>query len=240
MVAFVDELSLQRRFGGPIDLMEAALEGDAIVAAVGLGRKIELDHARERIGHLSFRDQIAAAEFDAVDAEIVRRHVEQTFAKEIRFEPSRPAIGADRGLVGDQERHAHVDVGDAIRPRQDLRGVARAGRAVGADIGADIGLGMAAQRENGAVAVAGDLELAGDVAGVVGGGQMLPAVLDPFHGTADVPRGERDEEILRIELAAHTEAAADVVLDHADRRFRQSHLLCQDAPIGERHLGGAI
>ncbi len=237
MTASPDQFSLQGRFGGPADLFEAALEGDAIIAAVGLGREVELDDARERIGHLRFRDQVAAAEFDGVDAEVVRRHVEQPLAKEVRFEPARPAIGADRGLVGDEERHPHVDVGNAIRSRQDLRRVACAGRAIGADIGADIGLGMAAQREDGAVGVAGDLQLAGDVAGMVGGDEMLPAVLDPFHRTAGQARGERNEEILGVEFAADAEAAADVVFHHADRGFRQSHLLRQDAAVGERHLG---
>ena len=85
-----------------------------------------------------------------------------------------------------------MDVGDAIRPRQDLRRVARAGRAVGADVGADVGLGVAAQREDGAVAVAGDLELAGDVAGMVGGEEVLAPVLDPLHRAAGEARAQTE------------------------------------------------
>ena len=99
---------------------------------------------------------------------------------------------------------------------------------------------MAAQSEDRAVAVAGDLELAGDVAGMVGREQMLPAVLDPFHRTAGEARGERYEEIFRIEFPTHAEAAADVVFHQADRGFRHAHLLCQDAPVGKRHLGRAM
>ena len=132
-----------------------------------------------------FRDQIAAAELDAVDAEIARRHVEQALAKEIGLEPPRPAIGADRRLVGDMQRHVDADVRNAVGARQHLRDVARARRAVGAQIGADVGMGVAAQRQDRAVALAGDLELAFGVARVIGGDQMLAAVLDPFHRPAD-------------------------------------------------------
>ena len=52
-------------------------------------------------------------------------------------------------------------------------------------------------------------------------------------------RGERDEEVLRVELAAGTEAAADVVLDHIDRVLGEPDLLGENAPVEERHLGRA-
>ncbi len=240
MVAAGGERSLQRRLHGPADLLEAARECRAVVAAVGLGRKIELDDARQRIGHLAFRDQVAAAKLDGIDTEIARGHVEQPLAEEIRLEPPRSAIGADRRLAGQHERDLHVDVRHAIGTRENLRGVARACRAVGADIGADVGPGVAAQPADGAVAVAGDLELAGDVAGMVGGEEMLAAVLDPLDRAPDRARSKGNEEIFRIELAAHAESAADVVLDHADRALCHAELLCEDAPVGKRHLGGAM
>ena len=112
--------------------------------------------------------------------------------------------------------------------------------AIGAQIGADVGIGVPAQRQDGAVAVAGDLEVAFDVARVVGCEQMLAPVLDPFHRPADKARRERNQKILRIEFAAHAEAAADVVLDHADGLLGQAQMLRQNAAVGERHLGGAV
>ena len=68
---------------------------------------------------------------------------------------------------------------------------------------------------------------------------MLAAVLGPFHRPADVARRERDQEILRIELAARAEAAADVVLDHVDGIVGEAELLGEDAAVEEQHLGGA-
>ena len=89
-------------------------------------------------------------------------------------------------------------------------------------------------------AIAGDLQLALGFAGVIGGEEMLPAVLDPLDRTAGEARGKRDEVILGIEFAARAEAAADVVLHHADRAFRQAHLRCQHAPVDKGDLGRAV
>ena len=88
--------------------------------------------------------------------------------------------------------------------------------------------------------VAGDLQLAVGVAGVIGGGEVLAAVLDPFDRPAGQARRERNEEILGIEFAARAEAAAHVVLHHADGAFRQAYLFRQHAPIEEGDLGCAM
>ena len=50
--------------------------------------------------------------------------------------------------------------------------------------------------------------LADDLARMVGGGQMLAPILDPFHRSAQPGRREGDEEILGVELAAGAEPAA--------------------------------
>ena len=119
--------------------LQAAVERLPVVAGVGLAALVERLHVRKLPRHLVLGDEIAPAEFDAVDAEIVRRHVEQPLAEEIRLEAARPAIGAGRRLVGEQQRHLEMDVRHAIGPGQHLRGVARRGDAVGADVGAEIG-----------------------------------------------------------------------------------------------------
>src|SRR4030095_7006546 len=47
---------------------------------------------------------------------------------------------------------------------------------------------------------------------VVGGLQVLAAVLDPAHGPASAQRQQSDEEILRVHLAPHAEGATYVGL----------------------------
>src|SRR5262249_55653400 len=87
-------------------------------------------------------------------------------------------------------------------PGEHLREVARGGRAVGADVGALIGPGVSAQCPDRAIRVAGDLELTFGIAGMVGGGEVLAAILDPFDWPAGEARRERDPEIFRGEIAA--------------------------------------
>ena len=87
---------------------------------------------------------------------------------------------------------------------------------------------------------AGDLELAIHVARVIGGHQVIAAILGPLDRAAETARGERNEKVLRKELAARAEAAADVELDHVDGALGQVQQLRQNAPAGERRLGRAL
>ena len=169
----------------------------------------------------------------------MRHHVQEPLAKKIGLEAARPAIGADRRLVGELERDVDVDIGDAIGARHELRDIARANRAVGAHIGAHVHIGMPAQAEDRALARAGDLHVAFRFARMVQAHQVLAPVFRPFHRTAGVARGERNEKVLGIELAARPEAAADVVLHDLDRAFGQAHLLRQDAAVEEQDFGAA-
>ncbi len=226
-------------FFSPADLRDRAIEGRVVVAGVEIGLVLVGHQLAGRERQLGFDDQVLAAEVDRVEPEIVRDQVEQTLAEEVRLEPAGRAQGADRRLA----RHHHLeregDVANAVRARQELHRLRRHHAAVGADIGAHVAPDMAAHAENAAVARAGDLELAIDLARVVGRHQVLAAVLDPLHRPAEQPRGERDEEILRIELAAHAEAAADVGLQHVDGVLADAEHLGQHAAVEEQHLGGA-
>ena len=98
---------------------------------------------------------------------------------------------------------------------------------------------MSAQTEDRALARAGDLHVAFRFARMVQAHQVLAPVFRPFHRTADMACGERNEKVLGIELAARPEAAADVVLHDLDRAFGQPHLLRQDAAVEEQDLGAA-
>src|SRR5262245_39794448 len=94
VIAAVDQLALQLRLLRPVEFLEAAVERDLIVAAVAGGLDRRRDHARKRIRHIGFADEIAPADLDAVEPEILRHHVDQALAEEIGLEATRPAIGA--------------------------------------------------------------------------------------------------------------------------------------------------
>ncbi len=69
--------------------------------------------------------------------------------------------------------------------------------------------------------------------------EMLAPILHPFDRAAELAGRKGDQKILRIELAARPEAAADVELEIVDRLLGQSHHVRHGATIEEGQLGGA-
>src|SRR5262249_8372580 len=94
VIASVDQLARELRGLAPVDLGEAAIEGGVVVAAVELVLAFERCDGRDRIRHLALRHEIAAAEFDAIEIQVLRHHVEEPLAEEIGLEATRSAIGA--------------------------------------------------------------------------------------------------------------------------------------------------
>ena len=79
-------------------------------------------------------------------------------------------------------------------------------------------------REDAALGVDRGADLVPLLARVIGGDQMLAPVLDPFHRPAEPQRGEADQHVLGIKLAANAEAAADMPFEqmHASAGSRPS------------------
>ena len=126
----------------------------------------------------------------------MRDDVEHPLVEERRLETPRAAKYATRRLVAHAAMGLQIDVGDPVRPRQELgHDTDRVGDA-GSRIGADVDRGLAAQSEDGAVAAARHLDGAGNIAGVVDGDEMLAAVLDPFDRAPEVIRRKGDQEVL--------------------------------------------
>ncbi len=116
MIAAVDRLALQLCLFLPFERAQAALQRDVIVAAVELVLAFVGRDGGDGVRHRFARHQVAAAKLDAIHAEIVRDHVEEAFAEKICLEATGPAVGADRGFVGQLQRNVDIDVLDAIGP----------------------------------------------------------------------------------------------------------------------------
>ena len=240
VIASIDQLALQLFLFAPADLGQAAFERDLIVTAIERVLAFVGGDGGDAVRHLGLGHEIAPSQLDSVDAQIGRRHVDEPLAKKVGLEAARPPIGPDRGLVGQLQRHVDVDVGNTVGPGHELCDVAGADGAVGAHVGTDVRIGVAAQRQDGAVAGTGDLDVAFLLARMIDGHQLLAPVLDPLYRSPHMTGRERDEKILRIELAARPEAAADIVLHHVDRVLGETQLLGQRAAVEEQHLGGAM
>ena len=117
MIASLDQPALQRFLLAPARLRDAAVEGAGIIAAVALGlaEPVIGAHARQAVRHLDRRDQIAAADGEPVEPELVRREIEHPLAEEAALEPSRPPVGTGRRLVAHQRMGIEMNVGNAVR-----------------------------------------------------------------------------------------------------------------------------
>src|SRR5215468_1364096 len=75
---------------------------------------------------------------------------------------------------------------------------------------------------------------------MIGRGEVLTAILDPFDRASKLQRGGTDQKIFRVEFTANAEAAADVTLIKLNGLrwpFQQS---CDRVAIPMRHLRGAM
>ena len=131
--------------------------------------------------HFGFVDQIAAAHLDAVDTELRGDGVEQALAHERALVAPRRAIGRGRRLVGQPVMSGHLVVRDAIGPRQHAGGEVDDAGAVRAHIGALVVEEHVVDAEDVAVGIDRGADLVALLARMVGGDEMLVAVLDPLH-----------------------------------------------------------
>jgi hypothetical protein len=75
------------------------------------------------------------------------------------------------------------------------------------------------------------------LAGVVGGHEVLLAILGPLHRAPDQACQVRHQEVLRVELAPHAEAAPRVGLFHADPAQGHIQQLREHPAVEVGHLG---
>ena len=94
-----------------------------------------------------------------------------------------------------------------------------------------------AQRKNASARVQRELRLAGDVAPVRGGEELLDALGRPLHRPHELPRAIRRDDVFRIKTRLHAEAAADVADEHAHLVGGDAEHLCRERVTQpRRHL----
>ena len=228
-------LGAQRRV---VDGVEGLIEGRAIVAAV-VDRPLAERRPPDVVRHLRGRDEVAAAQLEGIDPELRGRDVEQTFPDERALEAAGTAVGPGRRLVGEHALGLGRVVRDPVGPGHQGRRQLGDDDPVGADVGAEVHREPVDEGHDPIVGVESDLDLVVLLPRVVGGHEVLAAILDPLHGPAESHGRPRDHEILRVELAAHAEAAAYLQLDEVDQVLGMAEEVGEDAPVEVRHLGHA-
>ena len=203
---------------GVFRALHRLLHGGVIVAGIVFPAQ------RRVIRELLRLDEVLQPQLRRIHAELLRQDVH----------PSLDAIGglgdAERAAIGDAAgRLVGVDAVDReMRDREvvgsgdDVEEAGRPFRRVGAGIErAVIGEHMDAKARDLAVLGRGDLGRHVVVARERGRGQVLDAVLDPFHRLAGDDGGDRRADVAGIGADLVAEAAADVGRDHVDLVLRQ-------------------
>ena len=78
------------------------------------------------------------------------------------------------------------------------------------------------------------------LARLIGRHQVLAAILDPFHRAAQPQRRDADQNVLRIDFAAHAEAAADMAFVQMHARWLAAEHSGERVAVPMRYLGGAV
>src|SRR5438270_10543743 len=188
-----------------IECLESLVQQQRVVAAVVDDRMAVEQRARVM---WELVDEVAPADLDLVDAETIRGDVDQPLAHEVDLVPSRRSIGPAGRLVGEDAAVLATIGGPRVRPGQHRDAEAGHSHAVRTHVRAGVVDERVLKSEEGAVGFQRQLDPMDLLARVVHRAQALLAILDPRHRPPDTHRRKGDEEVLRVELASSTEAAA--------------------------------
>ncbi len=218
-----------------IRLLEHLLEGGREVATrVHDRRRVGPEVVRER--HLVGPHEIASAQIDRAHAQLAGQDVEHALAHERRLRHSRTAVRADGRPVRQHRVRGHRERVPGVRPGQMRAGKDRRQDAVCPRVRAEVAPQAVLEGEELAVPARRDGDLVHLLPGVVRGDEMLCAILDPLHRPTEREGEERDEDVLRVELAPHTEASADVDLDQAHGLWIETEQGGRDLAVEVLHL----
>ena len=138
IAAVLARLLLLRRKAGRVEALGHQRERLVVLTAVEADfQAVGEEEALARIGEFVLGDQVAAADLEAVEAELVGELVHRPLDGEAGLRPAAAAIGRDRHGRGVDRLELDPDVGDAIGPGDRGRGDLRDGDAVG-DEGAGV------------------------------------------------------------------------------------------------------
>ena len=173
------------------------------------------------IGQRRPRNQVAAAQFDAVDPHVLRGHVEQALDHQRRLWPPRAAIGCDGDRVAHGAAQTHACPGDVINrgahPPAVMQG--REGEHMGADVADDLHI----VSDDPARRVETEPALGDAVAALIIGEAAFVALAGPFHRTPHDSGGPEHAQLLGVAVDARAKAPAHIGRDDAQALRRQIH-----------------
>ena len=215
----------------PISRTECLVQHDWKLAAV-------IQHpGRRAIWHLHGLDMIAPAQFQAVDAHLPRRGLDQTLHVVIALRPSRTAVGADRSGVGEQALRRYFDQRRGIDADDVLHHVHR--RRDGCRIAqprAEVAVARHPQCQEFSRLI--QCQFSGHlmIAPMAVGEKAFGSFVRPFYRTPKRSRGMQQTDILRIGGSLHAERTADITGENAYFLHRNAKDAAEQIALSEHAL----
>ena len=195
---------------GVVDDLEQLVEARLVVAGVVDRRPAVLEGDADVVGELVGPDEVQAPDLGPVEPELGRDAVHHPLHHERRVRAARAAVGRGRDQVREQRREVVAVVVEPVGARELRRADDRDDQPVRA-VGAAVVHEARLEREDAAVLAHADPHVVDLLALVRGADEVLAPVLGPLDRHPEVAGGERDEDLLGIELDdLDAEAAADV------------------------------
>ena len=195
---------------------------------------------RPGVRHFPRPEQVAEAQFGAVQAEPLGGHVEELLARHGALEPAGRPVGAARGLVGQHDLDPAPVGGDPVGAGQHGHGQLGHGDAVRAAVGAVVVHDVVAQPGDRPGPVERDRDPVPLLPGMVDRDQVLGPVLGPLDGPPQPGGQPGHQEVLRVELASHAEPPARVDGVHVDHVLGHAEQPGQHVPVEDRDLGHPV
>ncbi len=167
-------------------------------------------------------DQVAPAQRHPVDPQRPGGVVNQSLEHVRRIGTAGAAVGSGRDLVRAHPDERHLGRRDVIAAGDQHRRGMRRNRGRRQQVGAEVRQQPRADREHPSATVERQLQLTLDAAALVGGQEVLDAVLGPFHRPPQVGRRDRRRDDLGRDRALAAEGAADIGHDHPNRLLREA------------------
>ena len=205
-----------------VDEVERFVQRGLVVARiVAQGGKVLVDDFVV-VGKGVRRDEIFAADVDAVDLQLLRGQIEQPLHDKDAVLPPRAAVGGDDGFVGEDGAKFAVVVGHAILAEQCTLAVDGHSQAVGR-VGPGVVQKFVVDAENLALPCQRHLRLVDLTALLRGRVEILLPILDPLDGSPQLHGQPGQQHLFGVEHHdLWPEAAADKGRDHAHLLFGQA------------------
>ena len=196
-----------------IDALQRIRLAGGIVAQIEHDRNAAAGHETFGVRHPLFRNEIAAANFGAINVQFAGGEIEHALHHEHALRLTGAPHRRNRNFVRQRDLHVHAEGRQMIGERHRGNGALRHGQSAGS-VGAVIVQQLAAQTTQSAIGLKGDFHVPELIALLCRRDEVFAPVFEPAHRTAERKGRGSDCSFLLVEHELGPETTAHIGRDH--------------------------